>query len=920
MQPRMPDRCELLFGRDNELDALRDLVANAPDAGGALVVVGDAGSGKTALLRSACADAQMRGYEVMFALGDLARLDVPFSGLHPMLRQFGAASHGLPTADRRTLAQASEPQSAADVDPPVVGRVLLDLVRITAPDRPTFLGIDDLHRFDRWSLTALTEVCRLAAGDGLSALCTTRDARIDARHYANTSLLTLGPLDDTATARMLDHYGAGLEYAQRAHILRSAAGNPLALAELPSALGSAPDVVSDIHMQRMPLTPRLQRSFAQGFLDLPVATRAAVLIAAVDDETWVHELVAAVRVFLDNDEIGLEVFDQAVHAGLLSGDDVHLDFRHNLSRAAVLHDETMARRQEARRAIAAVVPPGPLRTWHQAHSVPVPHEALGDELESACTVSLERTVVAAVATLERAAQLSVDPEKRARRLLRAAEYATALGRTDVVERYIAAAALTELSGTARVHAELLHTNYAGAGADDGIEVSALVEHARTALAECDTDRVLSLLAAAAERAWWTDAEHGTRAVISDLARLMPSDDPRVAVILALAAPVDNGREVMATLSRSSNTCDPIALRHAGLAAHLVGDCLRAAATLKKAESECRAQGLIGLLPQVLCVLAAAQVELGQLDRAIVLASEATTIAEATRQWNWAALAIAHKARAHALRNDVETAYRCAGEAERRADQRALRGVRAVASIARGAAGLSAGRALEAVDHLAPLFDRAHGRQIQRERLSAIMLAAESAVRAECADLGDAVLAQVEEYARTSPSPLLQSQLEYARALLTRDADAEPHYCAALARDLVRWPWIRARIELAYGSWLRRRRRAVESRSLLRAACATFDAMNAASWAELARAELRASGERPGGRGPALADVLSPQELEIARLAGEGLSNREIGQRLLLSHRTVGAHLYRIFPKLGITSRRQIVVHFNVASDESFAAA
>ena len=109
IQPRMPDRCDLLFGRDNELGALRSLVANAPDPGGALVIVGDAGTGKTALLRGACADAQIRGYEVLFALGDLARLDVPFSGLHPMLRHFGTASDRLAAADRRTLAHASQP-------------------------------------------------------------------------------------------------------------------------------------------------------------------------------------------------------------------------------------------------------------------------------------------------------------------------------------------------------------------------------------------------------------------------------------------------------------------------------------------------------------------------------------------------------------------------------------------------------------------------------------------------------------------------------------------------------------------------------------------------------------------------------------------------------------------------------------------
>ena len=142
-------------------------------------------------------------------------------------------------------------------------------------------------------------------------------------------------------------------------------------------------------------------------------------------------------------------------------------------------------------------------------------------------------------------------------------------------------------------------------------------------------------------------------------------------------------------------------------------------------------------------------------------------------------------------------------------------------------------------------------------------------------------------------------------MLADDDHAEDLYLEALGRDLTRWPWARARLQLAYGSWLRRQRRVAESRAPLRAARTTLEFVGARSWAELARAELRAAGERDPGAAPAAHDALSAQEMEIARLAGAGLSNREIGERLYLSHRTVGSHLYRIFPKLNITSRGQL---------------
>ncbi len=204
-----------------------------------------------------------------------------------------------------------------------------------------------------------------------------------------------------------------------------------------------------------------------------------------------------------------------------------------------------------------------------------------------------------------------------------------------------------------------------------------------------------------------------------------------------------------------------------------------------------------------------------------------------------------------------------------------------------------------------------------ERFHGVMYLAEAAVHAGRGDDARAVVAALEADAATTPSPTLRLQLAYARAVLADDHEAEQLYLMALGTDLVRWPWLRARVELAYGSWLRRQRRAAQARQPLRSALTTFEVMGAARWAEQARAELRASGERPGPqdagqRAPAAHAVLSAQETQIVRLAAEGLSNREIGERLYLSPRTVGSHLYRIFPKLAVTSRTQLAALLGAA--------
>ena len=176
------------------------------------------------------------------------------------------------------------------------------------------------------------------------------------------------------------------------------------------------------------------------------------------------------------------------------------------------------------------------------------------------------------------------------------------------------------------------------------------------------------------------------------------------------------------------------------------------------------------------------------------------------------------------------------------------------------------------------------------------------------------MAELEPLAQRTSSTWLHVAMRHARALLAADEDADELFRVGLEANLSRWPFDRARLLLANGSWLRRQRRIGESRSPLRAARDGFDALGVVSWGERARQELRASGESSEGRAVEGHDHLSPQELQIARLAAQGLTNREIGQTLYLSHRTVGSHLYRVFPKLGISSRSQLAAALRADAD------
>jgi DNA-binding CsgD family transcriptional regulator len=308
---------------------------------------------------------------------------------------------------------------------------------------------------------------------------------------------------------------------------------------------------------------------------------------------------------------------------------------------------------------------------------------------------------------------------------------------------------------------------------------------------------------------------------------------------------------------------------------------------------------------VLVVQGVGHLLLGDWERAALAVAESRRVTAETGQPIWTAASMGLEAVAAGLRGDTARALRGAADAEAAIGPAQLNNLLGCVQLARGLADIGAGAYEAAFGTLARMFDPDDASHHRRESFGAVVFLADAAARGGRVEQARRIVAGMEQTALVTSSPLLHTQLLYARAVLADDADAEPLYRSALARDLTRWPLVRAMLELAYGSWLRRCHRVAESRGPLRSAQTALELIGATVWAEQARAELRAAGESAGERAPSASQALSAQELEIARLAAGGLSNREIGDLLFLSPRTIGSHLYRIFPKLGVTARGQL---------------
>ncbi|HXT90590.1 MAG TPA: helix-turn-helix transcriptional regulator, partial [Trebonia sp.] len=424
------------------------------------------------------------------------------------------------------------------------------------------------------------------------------------------------------------------------------------------------------------------------------------------------------------------------------------------------------------------------------------------------------------------------------------------------------------------------------------------------------DLSVQLLVGAARRSWWSDPGADVRHEIVAAARRvsLPDNDPRLLAICALSESNESGAFVIRQLAQwpADAHGQPQEAGLLGIAAFCTGDFAHAVGFLSTPVEALRSQGRLSLLAEALAVRAWAAIYLGAFDLA-GSADEAMRLADETGQTLWAATARIAIAALGAVRGSRDSDATLLADAERAAVRTPIATSSLLAGVqfARGLAELSAARYEQAYRQLRRVFDPGDPAFQRAQQVWTLSYLADAAMHTGRQDDGRGLLATIERVTGDDPSPGARIALEYSRAVLAQDTAAEALFHSALDGGGGRLPWHRARAELAYGTWLRRHRRVVESRLPLRAARGAFDVLGARAWAERADQELRATGEEGWQPTASPRELLSPQEAQIAQLAARGLSNREIAQRLFLSHRTISSHLYRIFPKLGITSRAQL---------------
>jgi DNA-binding CsgD family transcriptional regulator len=900
------DEAAPLLGRAQEQRLLTSLLDGVRERGQALVLRGEPGIGKSRLLSVAAQTARDRGMTVLTATGVHSEAHLPFAGLHQLLRPVRERAAELPPIQRDALDAAFGLTREAAPEPYRIAMASLDLVSDVAGHAPVLLMVEDGQWLDPPTAEVLAFVARRIESDPVVLLAATRDGYPSALADAGLPEHRLAGLDDTTAAALLDAAAPDLPRTARSRVLREAAGNPLALLELPAVAQDGDELPGGL-----PLTERLERAFAARVADLPDATRLVLLVAALSDRDATGEIVQAAAAVAGT-PLDLDAAEPAVEAALIDLGVDSIRFRHPLVRSAVRQSAGVQQRRRVHEALAATLDADPdRRVWHRAALMSGTHEDLAHELEEAGARARRRGAIdVAVTALRRAVQLSA-PGHRARRMFAAAELAYERGRPDIAGAMLREIERLDLEPLDVARARFLSELLDARALADRSRVADLIAIAEQAGSEGDRELHHNLLWIAAARTWWASPDPDTRQLIVDAAnRVGPpaATDPRLVSIHAYADPVANAPKVLDCLRDAADSgvtgAGPAGyLASAGTVTGAFYDSLTFCAT---AIESARAEGRLGALPRLLATQAILAVRLPDWDIAIPAAEEARRLATELGQPIWLATAQTAIAMIAALRDDPAATERATATAEQTALPLGANHIVALAQSGPILSALADGRHAEAVRLAERLFDPGDPAHHQHFACMAIGDLAEAAALASHSPAGLERLAQVEALVGDAPAEWLAINVRHARAVLADDErEAAARFEEALNADLDRWPFWRGRLLLAHGRWLRRRRHVTDSRAPLREARDIFDAIGASNWGDHARSELRASGERSRRRVPEARDQLTAQELQIAQLAATGLSNREIGQRLYLSHRTISTHLYRVFPKLGITSRGEL---------------
>ncbi|WP_433260742.1 AAA family ATPase [Micromonospora vinacea] len=924
----------VLRGRDDECRAVRSLLDDMTNAGGALLVRGEPGSGRTALVGYAHRHAE--GRTVLAGSGLAEEAALPYAGLQRLVDPVLDRATALPNEQRQLLRRALAGESCPADRQLTLSMAVLGLLAAAARDQPLLATMDDIDRGDPQTAQVLAFVARRLRHLPLAVLLTADvTANLDGIPAHRLRALT----EHESTAVLTDRLDVLIE---RERVDRPAAsaltalatiggGNPQALVDLAEVLTPGQWRGEESLPAAPPADGALGRAYRARLDRLPPETRRVLLLAALDEDGEPGTLIrAAAAAGAD-----VEALAPAEVAGLVRVEQHGVTFPQPLVRTMIAASAPLAERRAAHRLLAEVlVADGQRlrRAMHLAAAAAGADPALAAELEQAAVGGSDGWAAASVA-LRWAAELSDDPGLTAARLLTAARYAWAGGQPDAARLLLDRLRAVCDDPVVRGRADLLRGELE---LRCGPASSASVTLLASAAAVQGTDRALALagLVRAGEVVCFTGDQHryaevGRRA----LALRRPDDPPAIEVMSCLIA------GVAATLRGDHERAGPALRRAVVLGGRLTGwaltptalSCAAAAGLLvavdgaahrlaERAVELARERGELSMLSRALELRAVAEYWLGRHEAAAETSRDGLRVARATGQVNCANVHLGMLAVLAAIRADRDTSLRRIREI----GESPTPGSRphAFAAWALAVLDLVDGRHAEAADRLASLARIGTGRGQVLVQVMATPYLVEAAAHLAHRPAATAALAAFDRWASSTASPLRRALSARCHALLAPrgGAEAERDFQAALRlHPTEAGTFERARTELLFGQELRRSRRPRDARTHLHQAREMFSLLGVERWAEQATTELRAAGESIGPPDLPAARLLTGQQLRIAELVAEGATNREIAARMFLSTRTVDHHLRNVFHRLGIRSRTELARAFTAERHAGLAS-
>ncbi len=907
----------MLWGREAECARLDGLLNAAREgSSNALLIRGEPGVGKSALLRYATESATRM--TTVVARGLESESELPFAGLADLVRPLRHALAEVPPLQASVLAGALALGPPVGADRFAVCAATLSLLGAAAESTPLLVIVDDLQWLDAGSAEAVLFAARRISAEGVLLLLTFREGESSALELSDLPVLQLTGLSESASIELLaDQRMSPVAHRVAADLHAASRGNPLALIEISTMLTGAQRAGLEALPDPLPSGPGLEHAFVRRVATLSVDTQRALLVAAASETTD----IGPIRRALQQLDLPARALEAAEAAGLITLDGADIRFIHPLIRSAIYHSAAAGNRREAHRALAQALDAERVadrRAWHLAAAAEEPDESVASALELTAARSMARSGYAAAAkALAESARLTPNAVDRARRHLASGNAFHVAGRHDEALQCLDEAiscgpglrvrfeiqhlrAVIEMWVRSPMAAhELLMAEAELALPDDPRAASELVAEA---VGPCVMAGQLYLALSTAERA----------RAIAEQAAIEP---PLLVTLMLATAMINRGESVAAqplldeSLDRLATGGGDVAQAGVLLLAALMDseryDELRHLTS--GATTTARAAGAVGFLPYVLAVLSELEFRTGRWAEAYASASESARLANETRQQSESAYSLVCLARVEAAQGRDDDCIEHVHSAMGIARTHGTESIFAYSGATLGLLDLGRGRADQAAIHLDEVsrFTQSHGLgepnvvQWQPDHV-------ESLARAGRTVDALSALALLDKQAEHTERVWAKAAVARYRGYLSDEANFESHFTRALSlHSQKRYPFEIARTQLCFGEALRRHKRRIEARDHLHEALHAFERLGAEPWANRARTELSATGERSRRRNVAASRQLTPQELQIGLVVAGGATNRETAAHLLLSPKTVESHLTSLYSKLGVRSRSEL---------------